>query len=310
MLEITVRTERGERHVRPTAEEFAGLVRRIGGRGDNYLVVQRIPDLPEVFAQVRHKEEEGYELEHRDGGPDRHFRVELDAPERVVAAMTGWARREDGWDSGLEWAPLDLGPAPDVPPFELADEEREGLEGLLREMLVAGYATRAELTEFAQEYAREYLTREDAPPPISPEQARVLVDRMWLERVEEQAGWEGETDPERVTRAFEALEGAGITAREDFTCCPTCGHAEIGGEASPGSRGFVYFHSQNTDSAAAGYGLSLQYGGFDGSPETTAAIGREVVAALVAAGLSVKWNGIPDHAIEVTPLDWRKRLVG
>ncbi|MET8299291.1 hypothetical protein ABZW02_35635, partial [Streptomyces sp. NPDC005180] len=43
------------------------------------------------------------------------------------------------------------------------------------------------------------------------QQARQLVDRMWLERVAEQAGWEGETDPERLTRAFEALETAGIT---------------------------------------------------------------------------------------------------
>ncbi|GAA2403536.1 hypothetical protein GCM10010420_33480 [Streptomyces glaucosporus] len=306
MLEITVRTESGRRYVRPTAEEFAGLFRRIGGRGDNFLVVQRIPDLPEVFAQVWHETGGGYRLEHRDGGPDRHFWATLDGPEPVIAAMTGWARREEGWDVGPDWTPLDLGPAPDVPPLRLSDEDREELEEHLREMLVGGYATRAELAESAQ----DHLASGNGPRPVSPEQARALVDRMWLERVGEQAGWEGETDPERLTRAFEALEEAGITARENFTCCSTCGHAEIGGEASPGSRGFVFFHSQDTDSAAAGYGLSLQYGGFDDSPETTAAIGREVAAALVAAGLPVEWNGDPGHAVRVAPLDWRKRLVG
>ncbi|GAA1157924.1 hypothetical protein F4556_000259 [Kitasatospora gansuensis] len=54
---------------------------------------------------------------------------------------------------------------------------------------------------------------------MSREQAEVLAGRMWLERVAEQADWWGETDPERLTRAFTALAEADITARENFTCC-------------------------------------------------------------------------------------------
>jgi hypothetical protein len=72
----------------------------------------------------------------------------------------------------------------------------------------------------------------------------------------------------------------------------------------------VYFHAQCTDSAAAGRGLTLLYGGFDGSSETTTAIGHEVVAALEAVGLRAEWDGDPGRAITVTPLDWRRRLVG
>ena len=90
-----------------------------------------------------------------------------------------------------------------------------------------------------------------------------MADRLWLERVEEQVHWEGETDLERVTRAFTALEGAGITAREDFACCRSCGQAEIGAEAAPGARGFVYFHHQCTDAAAAGQGLVLTVSALD-----------------------------------------------
>jgi hypothetical protein len=45
------------------------------------------------------------------------------------------------------------------------------------------------------------------------------VDRLWLDRLAEQAAWEGVTDPERLALAFGALEEAGITARENFTCC-------------------------------------------------------------------------------------------
>jgi hypothetical protein len=228
-----------------------------------------------------------------------------DRPEVVMAAIAGWARQEGGWDDGLAWSLLDMGPAQDVPPLDLGEGEREELERRVREVLIGGYASRAELAELAE----EYLVTKDRRP-VSREQATALADRMWLERVAEQATWQGETDPERLTRAFTALREAGITARENFTCCRSCGQAEIGAEGEPDARGYVYFHTQCTDSAAAGRGLMLLYGGFDGSSETTAAIGHEVVAALEAAGLRAEWDGDPSRAITVTPLDWRRRLVG
>ncbi|MYX44511.1 hypothetical protein GTW59_26130, partial [Streptomyces sp. SID89] len=71
MLEIVVKTENGERHVRVSADRLAGLVRRIGGDDDRFLVVQRIPDLPDVFVQVWHETGGDYTLEHRDGSADR-----------------------------------------------------------------------------------------------------------------------------------------------------------------------------------------------------------------------------------------------
>ncbi|WP_331734955.1 hypothetical protein OG379_39760 (plasmid) [Streptomyces sp. NBC_01166] len=304
MLEIVVKTENRERHVRVSAEELAGLVRRIGGDGDLFLVVQRIPDLPDVFAQVWHRAGGDYTLEYRDGAADRHFQAMVDGPEVVIAAMTGWARQEAGWDGGLVWSLLDMGPAREVPPFDLDEDERVELEKRVREVLVGGYASRAELAELAE----EYLVKDRRP--VSREQAEVLADQLWLERVAEQAKWQRETDPERLTRAFTALQEAGITARENFTCCRSCGQSEIGGEGEPNARGFVYFHTQCTDSAAAGHGLMLLYGGFDDSSETTAAIGHEVVAALEAVGLHTEWDHDPGRAITVTPLDWRRRLVG
>ena len=306
MLAITVQRENGRRRHRVPAAELAAMVRRIGDPGDTFLVVERIPDLPDVYIQVVHRPGEGYTLEHRDGAPDRNFQARLDGPEPVVAAMTGWARLNDGWDAGIAWEALDLGPTPaPVPPPALNDGEREQLEARVREVIAGGYATRAESAELAE----EYLVSQDRRP-VSTAQARQLADRLWQERVEEQAHWEGETDPERVTRAFTALEAAGITARENFTCCRSCGQAEIGAEAAPGARGFVYFHHQCTDAAVAGHGLTLLYGGFDGSAETTTAIGREVVAAVEAVGLPVEWDGTPERAITVPAVDWRRRLTG
>ncbi|MBP0451388.1 hypothetical protein J5Y04_17810 [Kitasatospora sp. RG8] len=305
MLEIAVKTEKPGRQVRVTAEELAGLVRRLDGNGDRFLVLQRVPDLPDVFAQVWEEADGVFTLEHRDGGADRHFETRVEGSEAVIAALTGWARQEDGWDTGLVWSPLDLGPTPEVPPLDLDEDERGELEKSVREMLAGGYASRDQLAE----HAEEYLVSGDRRP-VSREQARVLADRLWLERVAEQAAWQGETDPERLSRAFAALQEAGITARENFTCCRSCGEAEIGAEGGPDARGFVYFHSQCTDSAAAGHGLMLLYGGFDGSSGTTRAVGEEVVAAVEAVGLRTEWDRDPGRAITVTPLDWRRRLVG
>ncbi|MFJ7947258.1 DUF6891 domain-containing protein [Streptomyces sp. NPDC096354] len=305
MLEIVVKTENCERHVRVSVGELTGLVRRMGGDGDRFLVAQRIPDLPDVFAQVWHEAGGDYTLEHRDGAADRHFQAIADRPEVVITALIGWAHQEDGWDADLTWSLLDMGPTREVPLLDLDEDERGELEKRVREVLVGGYASRAELAELAE----EYLVTEDRRP-VSRAQAEALADRMWLERVAEQAAWQGETDPERLTRAFTALQKAGITARENFTCCRNCGQSEIGGEGGPDTRGFVYFHTQCTDSAAVGHGLMLLYGGFDGSSATAGVIGDEVVAALEAAGLNAEWDRDPGRAITVTPLDWRRRLVG
>ncbi|MFJ5208866.1 DUF6891 domain-containing protein [Streptomyces nigra] len=305
MLEIKVETENWQHHVRVSAEELDGLVRRIGDDGDRFLVVQRIPDLPDVFAQVWHQAGGAYTVEHRDGAADRHFQATADTPEAVATALTGWARRQPGWDQDLTWSRLDMGPVQDVPALDLPDGERAELEERVRETLAGGYATRAELAELAE----DYLVTDDRRP-VSHEQAIALADRLWLERVAEQATWQGETDPERLTRAFTALQGSGITARENFACCRNCGESEIGAAGAPDARGYLFFHSQCTDSAAAGQGLMLLYGGFDGSSETTEAIGHEIVAALEAVGLHTEWDGDPGRAITVTPLDWRRRLVG
>ncbi|MGW5422926.1 DUF6891 domain-containing protein [Streptomyces sp. NPDC003943] len=304
MLDITVQTENWEKHVRPSEEDLAGLVRRIGAEGDRFVIAQRIPDLPAVFAQVWHADDGDYQLEHRAGAPELHFGTRVDTPERVAGVLTAWARGDDDWDAGLVWQNLGFPPAPEVP--ELPGEVRDELAARVRELLVCGYEDRERLTRIAQE---EVFSPDEHP--VSREQAERLVDRLWLERVAEMSEWEGTTDPERITAAFEGLDAAGIVARENFTCCRSCGTGEIGAEdGAEEARGFVFFHYQCTEGAASGGPLYLLYGGFDGSAETTAAVGAEVVEALRGHGLTVEWDGDPGQSIRVTELDWRRRLVG
>ena len=309
MLPIRVLTESGREHVRVSSELLAELTARIGGHGDRFLVVTWIPDLPDDFIQVWHEQGGGYTLEHRDGSPERHFGTEVAEadPDAVARALVGWARREDGWDAGLSWTPADLGVPEPVP--ELDPEVEQRIEEYVRGLLRQGYDGRRRLAEAAEDWLVDGDTR-----PVSRPQAWRVVNRLWRERLDEQARWDGVTDPERITAVFATLDARGITARENFACCRGCGLSEIGAERTgpdkEAERGFVFFHTQCTESVAAGHGLTLHYGGFDDSETTTAAVGREVTAALAEAGLTVEWDGSPGTSILVEGLDWRKRLTG
>ncbi len=144
------------------------------------------------------------------------------------------------------------------------------------------------------------------PEEVSEQDAEALVERLWAARLSEQAGWPAETETDRLMGALAELDDAGVVARANFTCCNTCGTTEIGAEADENSRGYVFFHQQDTERAAEGGGLYLAFGTFGAGD--AAAVGREVVAALEAAGLRVQWNGSPTTRILVTPLTWQVRL--
>ncbi|MEE1767304.1 hypothetical protein PUR34_03710 [Streptomyces sp. JV185] len=303
MLDIKVETENSETYTRISERALSDLVHRIGMKGDRFLVVQRIPDLPGTYVQVWFDHGDGYQLERRSGGPATHYRTLTGSPERVAGLMTRWARQEPEWDAGVKWESAGM-PEPEPVP-EIPAEIRARLKERIRVLLRCGYGTVQELSRTAE----DHLVK-DGVRPVTPAQARQLVERLWLERVEEQRQWSDVTDADRLTRAFARLEQGGITAREHFACCRSCGLAEIRGAGQEDARGFVFFHTQGTASAAAGHGLTLYYGGFGEAADETAFVGREVVEALGDAGLTVEWDGAPDRAIELTGLDWRKRLVG
>ncbi|WP_405505271.1 DUF6891 domain-containing protein [Streptomyces purpurascens] len=305
-LAIKVKTESGQTYARVSARRLRELVERIGGADDHFLVVQRIPDRPNVFIQVAHDPGGPYAFQHCTGSVPHMWVTEVSDPGPVAEVMTRWARQEDGWDAGVAWQREEFGVPGEVP--ALAADVAARAEGHVGEMLRDGYLG---IDALVRETV--YLMRDgEDESPVSRAQAGEIVERLWLERLDEQETWTEPTDPDRLEQAFGALEHDGIVAREDFTCCRGCGMTEIGAEAdgTPGARGFVFFHHQSTRGAAEGHGLSLHYGGFDGSEETTRAVGHEVVAALTVAGLSTEWDGDPGQAIGVAPLEWRKRLVG
>lgn len=126
----------------------------------------------------------------------------------------------------------------------------------------------------------------------------------------EQAGWPAVTDCDRLDPAFDDLERRGIVARQNFSCCMTCGSKEIWGEVEDAEeaempvRGYAFYHEQDTAGAAAGGGLLLAYGASERG--AAAAVGHEIAAALHAQGLATEWDGSPDKRIHVQ-MDWKRR---
>ncbi|MFI5931927.1 DUF6891 domain-containing protein [Actinoplanes sp. NPDC051494] len=142
-----------------------------------------------------------------------------------------------------------------------------------------------------------------------------IVPRELAAHLAAQQEWPARTDSDRLTDAFNALDLAGIVAREDFACCQSCGTNEIGAEAGKETvaRGYVFYHMQDAERAAQGGTLWLAYGSFDAQADDAQAddaqIGEEIAAALRAEGLEVDWTGDAGQRLHVR-LRWAKRRYG
>lgn len=144
-------------------------------------------------------------------------------------------------------------------------------------------------------------------------------------------------DYTRLSAAFSDLEKQGIVARMNFTCCQTCGHAEIDDERGHEETeiGYVFFHQQDTERVADGdSSLYFAFGMFpdapgidqvllkkaiDGDEDSDREIHEVVQAreltvanalkdALTAHGFSVAWDGTVQQRPSVLINDWRKPL--
>jgi hypothetical protein len=127
MTVLRVITADGRMHDNPSEVEIHNLLADMNFLYP-FLIVERPDLLPtgEHYIQVHMDldidpgEGRGYLVEHRDGGPDRHFGAITrdDAPwdsafspafEQVVKVMQDWAFQRDGWREAMSWERIDLG---------------------------------------------------------------------------------------------------------------------------------------------------------------------------------------------------------
>lgn len=126
------------------------------------------------------------------------------------------------------------------------------------------------------------------------------------------ATWIGDTDNDRLARAFADMDATGIVARENLGQSLSDGEYEIDRivdatlAAGQTVRGNVFFHEQDVECALAGGGLNIAFTGDRTGAEAARLIGHEVVAILERHGLKPDWNGNPDQRIRID-MAWRRR---
>lgn len=180
------------------------------------------------------------------------------------------------------------------------------MRGYIDRDVAGGFATRDEMIEMALDAAEA-----DGAPFLRAEAERLADESLAAQRVA-QADWPTQTDCDRLDAAFSALEAEGVIARQNFSCCGTCGSAEIWDEVDaaraqgrPG-HGYAFYHQQDTESAVEGYGIYLNYGSSEEGPQAAVAVGRRVVEQLEKHGLRTDWDGSIEKRIGVS-LDWKRR---
>jgi hypothetical protein len=205
-----------------------------------------------------------------------------------------------------------LAAVPNIAPRTKSKEEiLDNFRSYLTRDIAAGYKSHEDILQFALEMADDEDFEVVELDRVGPEILKEEIDA----HIASQAAWPKVTDYERLSAAFAALEEKGIISREDYTCCGTCGSAEIGYEMKEamenGSdvRGYTFFHQQDTESAVEGDGLYLNYGSTEANDEACISIGHEIQAALEANGLTTDWDGDISRRIGVT-LDWKRRMTG
>ena len=198
----------------------------------------------------------------------------------------------------------------------MSPEDREYLQQTARILVRGGY----DPLEYIEESLLEIAG--DTEDTLSERDLRIEVRnaliRAVTELTQEQASWPALTDYDRLKAALDTLETEGIVTRENFTCCGTCGAAEIGAEiedfaAETGrpATGYVFFHQQDTENAVDGHALHFNYGTAspDWTEEKSLAIGQRLFDALKSVGLTPDWDGSIDHRVAVS-LTWQRRWEG
>jgi hypothetical protein len=181
------------------------------------------------------------------------------------------------------------------------------LHSYIRRHVAEGFLEPGDIGAFATQVFAECLD-----PAVLRHHVGRYTREILAEQRAEQVFWPAITDCERLDAAFAALEREGIVARQHFSCCGSCGAAEIWDElaafdeAGGPARGYVFFHMQDTEAVGALGGLYLSYGAVANGAAATEAIGRAVSDALESKGLDTVWDGQWTNRIFV-PMDWKRR---
>lgn len=189
----------------------------------------------------------------------------------------------------------------------LPDSLEDELEQFIGRRVAEGFDSEEDIVEDALEYFDH-----DFPGDNLPEVAARLTDEAIKRHLDDEKTWINSTDCDKLDLVFEQLEAEGIVARQNFTCCQTCGHSEIWEEIEQARQerpvtGYVFYHQQDTERARDEGMLYLAYGACESEDEASIKVARRATELFQNSGFKVDWNGTLDKRICLQDFDWRRR---
>jgi hypothetical protein len=196
---------------------------------------------------------------------------------------------------------------PDENEEEILETTQEIVK-MLQLMVKNGYSTEDEMVEAAiDDFECEF------DQGNWEERARAMARTVMNAHMEEQKKWPAVTDCDKLDAAFDQLSKKDVLARHNYWCCSNCATTAIDDEVNEhivnfGQRikGFVYYHSQDTDLATENGALYLGYGSSCRTNAETIAVGKMIVDALNAQNLNTTWKGTAKDRIIVN-VNWKRR---
>ena len=194
-----------------------------------------------------------------------------------------------------QWPYNDLPADFSLPDFGLSPKDHQSLIDDIWLSLVKGYD---DPDDFMEEFLDEDLA-------LSEERVRTAFDLAFQARLAQQAQWTAEETTTNLDRAFEELNGAGVIARQNFSCCMNCGSSEIHDERDDSRewRGYVFFHEQDTDRLLESGSVYLAYGAFE-PVDLHQLVETDILPVLARHGLQPGWDGDLDTRILVGNAQW------
>lgn len=101
-LPVSVRSGDGTVLGSLTRPRLEGLVAELP-EDEPWLVLEKAP---EVYAQTLRESDGSFLLEHRAGGPDRHWSCVVSSADETVTRLWRWLDADAEWDEGLDWQPV------------------------------------------------------------------------------------------------------------------------------------------------------------------------------------------------------------
>lgn len=106
---LRVHMESGETYDDPSEDLLFELMSDIERGDEEFFVVEQLVGAPyQEYAQVRRADHGQYQVEHRDGCPDRHFQVFTPDMRLAHKLVTGWAFELPGWREAASWNRIEM----------------------------------------------------------------------------------------------------------------------------------------------------------------------------------------------------------